>query len=140
MKKFNRILAPFLLILSMMLSGCGGDVGGSQTEEPAKSSDMQEASAAHQDVKESETTPQEPAISLADIPDYTGDAAYVVINGNVPDFKDSDMVTDSFETYSELDSLGRCGVAYANICRELMPTQKRESIGSVKPSGWRTAK
>lgn len=138
MKKFNRILAPFLLILSMMLSGCGGDVGGSQTEEPAKSSDMQEASAAHQDVKESETTPQEPAISLADIPDYTGDAAYVVINGNIPDFKDSDMVTDSFETYSELDSLGRCGVAYANVGTDLMPTEKRGSIGQVKPTGWHT--
>ena len=48
--------------------------------------------------------------------------------------------TEPFETYSELDSLGRCGVAYANICKEIMPTEERGEIGMVKPSGWHTIK
>lgn len=75
-----------------------------------------------------------------DIPDYTG-SIYVEINGNKAEFSDEDKkCTDAFEQYSDLDELGRCGVAYANICRELMPTEKRGSIGMVKPSGWQLAK
>jgi len=70
-----------------------------------------------------------------DIPEYTGDA-YVSINDSLPYFTDEEKTTDVFEIYSELDSLGRCGVAYANICKELMPTSSREDIGSVTPSGW----
>lgn len=73
------------------------------------------------------------------IPEYSG-APYVEINGNVPEFTDGDMTTDSFETYSELDSLGRCGTAYACVGRDLMPTEKRGSIGSIKPSGWHSVK
>jgi len=65
----------------------------------------------------------------------------VILNDNQPYFSDSDKVrTDAFEEYSDLDSLSRCGVAYANICTELMPTEKREEIGSVKPSGWHSVK
>ena len=65
----------------------------------------------------------------------------VILNNNNPYFSDADKVrTDAFETYSDLDGLGRCGVAYANICTELQPTEKREEIGSVKPSGWHSVK
>ena len=74
-------------------------------------------------------------IDLDTIPEYSG-KAYIEINNNKPYFEESEYTTKAFEKYSELDSLGRCGVAYANICEELMPTGKRESIGSVKPSGW----
>ena len=74
-----------------------------------------------------------------DIPSYTG-SPYTQINDNVPDFLLDDYTTEAFETYSDLDELGRCGVAYANVCQELMPTQKRGKIGQVKPSGWQTAK
>ena len=74
------------------------------------------------------------------IPDYT-DKIYVEVNGNKAEFSDEDKKrTDAFEQYSDLDELGRCGVAYANICKELMPTEKRGSIGLVKPSGWQLAK
>lgn len=66
--------------------------------------------------------------------------AYTVINDNNPDFTESDMSTDSFETYGELDGLRRCTTAYANIGRDLMPTEKRGTIGEVKPSGWQTVK
>lgn len=77
--------------------------------------------------------------NLQDIPFYVSQP-YVEINNNVPLFEDGDLTTESFERYSELDSLGRCGVAYANISRETMPTEKRGSIGQVKPSGWQTVK
>lgn len=65
---------------------------------------------------------------------------YSVINNNVPQFKDSEITTESFEQYSELDYLGRCGVAFACIGPDLMPTEERGSIGQVKPSGWKIAK
>ena len=73
-----------------------------------------------------------------DIPEYKGEA-YVSVNNSTPFFEDQDKTTHVFETYSKLDSLGRCGVAYANICKELMPTEERGDIGSVKPSGWNQA-
>jgi len=69
------------------------------------------------------------------IPEYNG-KPYFIVNNNIPFFSEDDKTTVPFEIYSELDSLGRCGVAYANICQEIMPTEKRESIGNVKPSGF----
>lgn len=70
---------------------------------------------------------------------YQGEP-YVVINDNNPDFIEADMTTASFERYGELDGLGRCTTAYANIGKDLMPTEKRGSIGEVKPTGWQMAK
>ena len=78
-------------------------------------------------------------VSLDAIPAYDG-KAYVAVNNNEPFFTDSDMTTTAFENYSDLDSLGRCGVAYANICRDIMPTEERGKIGMIKPSGWHTVK
>ena len=77
--------------------------------------------------------------NIEDIADYNGNS-YVIVNDNIPYFKEEEYTTNSFEKYSELDSLGRCGVAYANISKDLMPTEKRGSIGSIKPSGWHTVK
>ncbi len=69
------------------------------------------------------------------IPAFSGEP-YVTVNDDHPFFTDEDMDTTSFESYSELDELGRCGVAFANLGRDLMPTEKRGDIGSVKPAGW----
>ena len=80
-----------------------------------------------------------PAVTLADIPEYSGEP-YVVLKDNWPDFDVEDLTTEPFEVYSELDGLGRCGAAYANICLEIMPTEPRGDIGQVKPSGWQTVK
>ena len=77
--------------------------------------------------------------SLDGIPEYNGKLA-IIINNNEPNFDDLAKTTSSFEVYSDLDKLGRCGVAYANIGKELMPTTKRDKIGSIKPSGWHTVK
>ena len=68
---------------------------------------------------------------------FTGEP-YVTINGGVPGFEESDFSEISFEHYSELDGLGRCGTAFANVGKDLMPTEERGSIGQVKPSGWQT--
>lgn len=76
---------------------------------------------------------------IDNIPDYNGNA-YVVINANKPDFDEDDYTTKSYEEYSDLDNLGRCGVAIANIGQDIMPTEDRESISSVEPSGWQSVK
>ena len=78
-------------------------------------------------------------LSLEDIPEWSG-AAYVELEDNQPGFTKEEMTLEAFEDYSELDYLGRCGVAYANICLEIMPTEPRGDIGQVKPSGWQTVK
>lgn len=81
------------------------------------------------------------SFDLSSIPEYK-DTPFVYINDNKPSFTEEDMTTDAFENYSDLDSLGRCGVAYANICKEIMPKdgEERQAIGAVKPAGWKTAR
>lgn len=80
------------------------------------------------------STTTELSFSLDDIPDYNG-SPYVVINNNIPDFDTSDYTTTSFEKYSDLDYLGRCGVAYACIGKDIMPTEEREDL-DYEPTGW----
>ena len=77
--------------------------------------------------------------NIESIPEYSNEG-YVIINNNEPKFEESEKTTKSFEKYSNLDFLGRCGVAYANISTDTMPTEKRGEIGSIKPSGWQTVK
>ena len=76
------------------------------------------------------------SFSLADVPAYNG-KAYVAINNNEPYFTKADYNTQSFERYSELDALGRCGVAFANVGQDIMPIEDRGDISSVTPSGWK---
>ena len=73
------------------------------------------------------------------IPPFSGDA-YIAINGNVPFFVEEEYTTESYEYYSELDELGRCGVTMACIGIDIMPTEDRGEIGSVKPTGWKSVK
>lgn len=75
--------------------------------------------------------------NFSEVPEFND--RYIEINGNVPEFSDADT-SSSFEIYSELDNLGRAKVAFANIGKDLMPTEKRGSIGMIKPSGWHTIK
>lgn len=82
---------------------------------------------------------QKDVITPDNIPVYSG-KAYVELNNNVPNFKKSEITEKAFEQYSELDKYGRCGVAYANVCEETMPTEERGAIGMIKPSGWNTVK
>lgn len=112
----NRIKILLLTGMLMMFTGCIG------LELPIEEESQ---------VKHAET--------LTSMPAYSGEP-YVIINNNEPSFTEEDMSTDSYEYYSDLDSIGRCGVAEANLGRDLMPTEERGSIGQVKPSGWQTIK
>lgn len=88
--------------------------------------------------------PTEPAMisvsySMAEIPVYAG-SPYVELLGNEPYFTEGELTTNSFELYSDLDALGRCGTAYACIGQDLMPNEPRGEIGMIKPSGWHTVR
>lgn len=80
-----------------------------------------------------------PPCTPDDIPSYSGEL-YCVINNNVPFFQTPTDAAESFERYAPLDSLGRCGTAFANIGQDLMPTEERGAIGQIRPSGWHTVK
>lgn len=76
---------------------------------------------------------------ISKVPAYSGNPVYIVNNNN-PFFETNELTSQSFENYSELDALGRCGVAYACIDQSMMPTEERGEIGFVRPSGWHTVK
>lgn len=95
--------------------------------------------------KMSQTDNSVNSVDLNQIPDFDGETTFVAINNYAPTFSDEDKAkarSGSFEYYSELDSLGRVGVAYANLGKETMPQkgEKRGAIGRVKPSGWQSLK
>ena len=115
MKKRIRILL-YAAVFCLMITGCEGT-------ELKGSGGMKETSIQ----------------SLNEVPEYSGEP-YVVVNDNVPEFSEEELQDESFEEYSELDDLGRCGEAVANIGEDLMPTEKRGGIGQVKPTGWQTVK
>ena len=89
--------------------------------------------------KENSLSTEAPDISFSSIVEYT-DKPYVAVNGNVPYFTESELTDQSYEYYSDLDALGRCGTACASIGQDLMPTESRGSIGMVKPTGWHTVR
>ncbi len=142
MKKLTTVIA---LILSMMLvvSGCGtvditdNNAPITQNEIISDSTPLDEQE--QQATIETDKELKAPTVDLSGIPSYSG-KPYVAINNNIPFFTKADLTTASFEKYSSLDNLGRCGVAYANIGQDLMPTEERGSIGMVKPTGWHTVK
>ena len=97
------------------------------------------AIAVMEEMESYETGEGETTASLEEIPEFSGDA-YIAINGNIPFFVEEEYTTESYEYYSELDELGRCGVTMACIGIDIMPTEDRGEIGSVKPSGWQSVK
>lgn len=121
------LLGSLLLSLSLLFGGCGAD----------ESTDKNTRISNETSDKLSDTPST--SYDLESIPEYSGEP-YVTIHDNVPFFSEEELTTDAFETYSELDDLDRCGTAYANICEEIMPTEKRGKIGMIKPSGWHTVK
>lgn len=78
-------------------------------------------------------------IALKDIPKYSG-KPYVTLNNNNPLFVQSEVTTKSFESYGALDSLGRCTTTFACVGKDIMPTNQREEIGAIRPTGWHTVK
>lgn len=121
------LLGSLLLSLSLLFGGCGAD--------ESTNTNTQMSNETFDKLADTLST----SYDLKSIPEYSGEP-YVTIHDNVPFFSEEELTTDAFETYSELDDLGRCGTAYANICEEIMPTEKRGKIGMIKPSGWHTVK
>lgn len=138
-QKISSILLTLILIFS--LAACNTNVGR-EVRDQLMSSTSQMLPGLVQDwtPRETSTAVAAPSVvSLDEIPEFSG-SPYTVINGNEPYFTDDDLTQEPFEQFSDLDYLGRCGVAYANVCQELMPTEPRGEIGQVKPSGWHTVK
>lgn len=115
MKKSMLSLVSVLLVFVILFSGCELDSPTGIEESSLPTS----------------------IVSLDEIPDFSG-SPYVEVNGNQPSFSEEERTTEAFESYSELDTLGRCGVAYACVGQELMPTEDRGSISQIKPSGWQS--
>lgn len=128
MKKIKLLIGT--LVLSLVLTGC------SVVDDITKS-DIKGTVSSIVDIFNSDT---ESSYDISSIPEFNGKDAYVVLNNNEPEFTEEDMTTKSFESYSELDSLGRCGVAFTNMGEDIMPTEERGAIGQVKPTGWHTVK
>ncbi len=140
----GRLWALVALLLACVLAtGCSG--GATTAEAGAKSEPatlgQAQTGAAPSTTADAEAQADESPVTydLASVPAYSG-SPYVQLFDNEPQFSDADKARGSFEEYSELDSLGRCGVAFALIGTETMPTEERGSIGMVKPSGWHTVR
>lgn len=89
---------------------------------------------------ESAQSTQENATTIAETFDFAAVPAYVAVNDNVPFFTEEELSSASYETYGELDPLGRCTVCVASVGQDLMPAEERGNIGAVKPTGWHTVK
>ena len=162
--KRNNKLSYFLTLLLClcMLVGCGSGAAtqvmlkaeDSETEsyvetvqtesaenDPRDETEIQAAAQVQSDASKQKVvhTGTASAFNAADVPAYSGEP-YTAVNNNEPYFTSDNLTTEAFENYSELDALGRCGVAYANVCLETMPTEKRGSISEVKPTGWHSVK
>ncbi len=110
----------------------------SQSGSPDSSTSEEETSAGEEESAAEEIS-DAASFTSEDVPGYSG-SPYVVVHDNIPWFKEEDLTADSYESYSDLDSLGRCGTAMASIGRDLMPTEERGEIGQVRPTGWHTVK
>ena len=125
-KKLYALLIAGMMVVS--LAGCqstgnSSNSGNAQSEQSSKGS----------------TNSSTKSVSSDNIPDFSGNMTVAVDNNN-PDFTSKDLTTKSYESYSRLDSEGRCQVAEACVGKDIMPKGKRGTIGMVKPTGWHTAK
>lgn len=116
MKKLFPLIVALCLSLSLVFTACA----------PLQESTQNSSSAIYAD-------------DIDSLPSFSG-SPYVIINDNQPYFTQSEMTSTSYEYYSPLDSLGRCGVTHACIGTDIMPTEERGEIGMIKPSGWQTVK
>lgn len=166
MKKKNiaSLILAFVLIIPL-LNGCGSsDIAsnsGSSSEDIISESNSSSSSSFWTDSNDEESTSNyndgsvdtdndrmdsesngvtnESYFSLSDVPEYSG-SPFVEINDNTPFFNEGDLTTEPRESYSDLDSLGRSGVAFVNVCKDTMPLFNRVPIFRIKPSGWHTVK
>lgn len=148
MKKTSTILLLLLSVLILFV-GCTSDdkiVPAETSQNYINQFTETEKNQTDTIIEKTEETKQDTALtntitsfSLSSIPEYSG-KAYVPVNNNIPYFAKDEYTVSSFEKYTPLDNLGRCGVAFACIGRDIMPTEERDSIGAIKPTGWHTVR
>jgi len=130
--KRNKTMTAAMALVALFMGMAVGRVGQNIETQPKDTKYQAE-----------EQAQQENTLQLTDdleIPVYAGQP-YTVIKDNVPDFTEEEKsCTDAFEYYGDLDTLGRCTVTFANVCPQTQPTEKRGTIGQVRPSGWHTVK
>ena len=133
-RRIYGFLTGLLLILSVCLTSCGNQGQTDSGKDNNTQSGTKEAAEDHS--AEEKGLDSESYVTVDDVPAYSGEP-YVEVNDNQPEFTEEELTTVSYEDYSELDELGRCQTAEACIGQDLMPTEARESISSVKPTGWK---
>ena len=136
MKQLIKRLGLLLMCLLLLLSGCKSEVGQENRDVDVADKTTTQSQL---DIAAQPAGSDEDLLSQWEIPPYTSEP-YTAINDNLPFFTDDEITDQFFETYSPLDALGRCGVAFACVGQDLMPTEDRGSIGQVKPSGWHLVK
>lgn len=153
MKRLTTVVS-LLLAICLLFAGCGidqietpssnpshigSDISTEPTDSSATTSQTPESDNSTSNTQKPTVPNKVDTIQLSSIPAFSG-KPYVAINNNIPSFNESDYTTKSYEYYSNLDSLGRCGMVIACIGTDIMPTEERGSIGQVKPTGWHTVK
>ena len=142
-KKMRSLCVIAAVVCCLLFSGCTTEISATDntqtTQQSDAKADQSNTNGTSSQSASGQMSASQSAVTLSSIPAYSG-TPYVAVNDNVPSFTDDDITLNAFENYSDLDSLGRCGVAYANVCQETMPTEKRGDISKVKPTGWHSVK
>lgn len=130
--KRNKTMTAAMALVALFMGMAVGRVGQDIETQPKDTKYQAEEQAQQEDTQQ--------LTDDLEIPVYAGQP-YTVIKDNVPDFTEEEKsCTDAFEYYGDLDTLGRCTVTFANVCPQTQPTEKRGTIGQVRPSGWHTVK
>ena len=122
-KRIKHLLSVIVISCLILISGC----------------DLTKPPTTQNSVEQNNATSEISSSKNSNYEDYNG-PAYEERNNNKPEFTKDEITTKSYEYYSDLDELGRCGMTIACIGQDLMPTEKRGSIGMIKPTGWHTVK
>lgn len=142
--KRKKLFCGWLLLIGLFLSACakaGNDRLPPAAELEGDAAETTEAMASEEAMTSGGVIPfgEEKGDWYENLPPYEGNP-YIFVNDGFPFFVEDDLSTDAFEEYSNLDEMGRCGVAFVNVCRETMPVEERGSIGGIRPTGWHTVK
>ncbi len=133
-KRKSKTKLPLWLVIVILIAAIALYIWQSGILDKNDPAQVPQGTEQTEDVKEDASSNSD-TVSLSNIPEYSGEP-YVALNDNQPQFKESEITTEAYEYFAELDELGRCGVTMSCVGQELMPTEDRGDISSVKPSGW----
>ena len=131
--KVRKVILACILSFMLVMTSCANDKSVNTNDDKASDAASPKQAEERVEVERGES------LEASDVPKFNGEA-YTVVNDSKADFSKGDLTSKSYEKYSQLDSLGRCGVAEANVGKDIMPKEKRGAIGQVKPTGWHTVR